>query len=151
MSKIFDKEVAECVGLWLAEGDNKTLYEVTFTNNSLKLVEFFCSTIQQIYKGKNQPRLYTYGLNKPLKSHVLSRLKRNNYTDIRATKPYYIFRIADRKFVKHWHKLVANYSNKLQFTDAITRGIFAGEGNIKTGSHSRRTLRISQKTRKDLF
>ena len=36
--KINKKEIAECVGLWLAEGDNKTTAEVTFTNNCFELI-----------------------------------------------------------------------------------------------------------------
>ena len=35
------KEIAECVGLWLAEGDKKTSAEVTFTNNCMELIIFF--------------------------------------------------------------------------------------------------------------
>ena len=47
------KELAECVGLWLAEGDNKTNREVTFTNNVFDLIAFFSRNIQTIYSGDN--------------------------------------------------------------------------------------------------
>ena len=36
--KLCTSEIAECVGLWLAEGDNKTRMEITFTNNCLFLI-----------------------------------------------------------------------------------------------------------------
>lgn len=36
----FNKQTAECVGLWLAEGDNKCSNEITFTNNEITLICF---------------------------------------------------------------------------------------------------------------
>jgi len=50
------KELVECVGLWLAEGDNKTNQEITFTNNCLELILFFQENISNVYFGKNKPR-----------------------------------------------------------------------------------------------
>ena len=38
-----NKQISECVGLWLAEGDNKTISEITFTNNCIELILFFHS------------------------------------------------------------------------------------------------------------
>ena len=58
------KQLAECAGLWLAEGDNKTNSEITFTNNCLELILFFRQVIEEIYKGSNKPRLYIYSPNK---------------------------------------------------------------------------------------
>ncbi len=34
-------QLAECVGLWLAEGDNKSRGEITFTNNCYELIKHF--------------------------------------------------------------------------------------------------------------
>ena len=56
-----EAKAAECVGLWLAEGDQKTIAEITFTNNSWELIEFFGKTILQLFsKHKINPRVYTY-------------------------------------------------------------------------------------------
>lgn len=59
------QEVAECVGLWLAEGDTKTTREITFTDNCPTLIEFFAKTIQQIFKEDAiKSRVYVYSAKK---------------------------------------------------------------------------------------
>jgi len=41
-------KIAQCVGLWLAEGDRKSNHELTFTNNSKELIKFFHNAIMKI-------------------------------------------------------------------------------------------------------
>jgi len=54
-------ELAECIGLWLAEGDKKTEREITFTNNCIPLVELFGFTIQKQFENYPiNPRIYVY-------------------------------------------------------------------------------------------
>lgn len=137
-------EIAECVGLWLAEGDNKSLYEVTFTNNCFHLVEFFASTINELFKSYEiKPRLYVYSSKKVCIKFPLA-YKINYYEDKRARKPYFIYRISSVIVVKKWKSLVEEMKQNNTFYLSILRGFFAGEGNIKIGSHSNKTCRIAQ-------
>lgn len=140
---IDEAEIAQCVGLWLAEGDRKSNLELTFTNNSKKLIKIFHNTIMKIYDGKNEPRIYVYSPNDK-KIKIVGEIKTNFYLDKRASKPYYIYRLADVSFLKEWGKIVKKCKNDKKIYPYILQGFFAGEGNIKTGSHKNRTLRISQ-------
>ena len=45
------KEMSECVGLWLAEGDSKTKSEVTFTNNCFELIIHFHKVVLIFVQG----------------------------------------------------------------------------------------------------
>lgn len=149
----FNKEVAECVGLWLAEGDNKTTGELTFTNNCFDLILFFKEIISSIYFGNNKPRLYIYS---PSDRQLFTQLdgfkKINFYIDKRANRPYYIYRLADSKFLREWRVMVNHIINNEYHYSNILRGIFAGEGNIKHDVKSKsRNLRISSKNRNELI
>jgi len=141
-----DQKLAECVGLWLAEGDKKTKAEVTFTNNSLDLVLFFRETINKIYAGKNKPRLYVYS---PSSRQLFTKLYGFKtirfYIDKRARRPYYIYRLADTYFLKDWKFFVLSTTNQYRYFEAVLRGIFAGEGNIDHNpqSNNHRSIRIS--------
>lgn len=147
----FNKQIAECVGLWLAEGNNKCNNEITFTNNEFSLIGFFHENIKKLFQ--NYPfkiRIYVYSsdgrnINVPIKVNKI-----NIYTDKRATKPYYIWRLASVSLNKEWKKIVEDYKNNSQYYADILRGFFAGEGNIKFSSHNSRTIRISQKESKFL-
>jgi predicted transcriptional regulator len=143
--KIYDKEIAECVGLWLAEGDNTSIAEITLTNNNLEIILFFHEIIKKLYQGKNEPSIYIYSPTPKQLFHSLNNFKKVKfYVDERANRCYYIYRLADRKFVKRWHGIVNKIKiNKCLYPE-ILRGFFAGEGNVKTGSHSSRRVRISQ-------
>lgn len=144
------KELAECIGLWLAEGDSKTKAEVTFTNNCIELILFFQKVINGIYKGDNKPRLYIYSPTKRKPIHNFEGFKKiNYYIDKRANKPYYIYRLADVKFVKIWKKLVNQIKKEPKYYADILRGIFAGEGNIHhiPQCHNHRSIRIACKPR----
>jgi predicted transcriptional regulator len=137
-------DIAECVGLWLAEGDNKTIREITFTNNCPVLVKFFGKTIQSIFKNfQFNPRIYIYSKRKEKVKFNLN-CQINHYTDNRATKPYFIYRIASTKLVVLWRDLVNQVKNNKKFYNYILKGFFAGEGNLKAGIHSHRTIRIAQ-------
>lgn len=139
----FKKHIAECVGLWLAEGDSKSSREITFTNNCTELILHFHDLIKKIYGGKNAVRVYSY-CPKPCNTQFFNNMIVKNYIDVRANKPYHIFRLADVKFVRFWRNLVFSYLNKSKYYPDILRGIFAGEGNIHLGNHHHRSLRISQ-------
>ena len=143
-------QIAECVGLWLAEGDSKTISEVTFTNNSEKLISHFHKCIQGIYNGNNKVRVYSYSPDGTINQFIDGIIFRS-YTDKRAKKPYYIYRLADRKFVSRWKELAIHCLRKQKLSPDILRGIFAGEGNIKLGSHSSRQIRLSQGRRRSEF
>ena len=141
----FNRQLAECVGLWLAEGDNKSKNEITFTNNCWELVETFHETITKLFsKYDLRVRIYVY---EPIENKLKIPIKDvqiNYYIDKRATKPYYIWRLASVDLVKRWKEIVEKYKNNKKLYDRILRGFFAGEGNIKTGIHNNRTIRIAQ-------
>ena len=142
-------EIAECAGLWLAEGDNKTKTEVTFTNNCFDLIMFFHSTIRSIYAGTNKPRIYVYSPSpRKLYGHI-GDIRVNYYQDRRANRSYYIYRLSDVKFIKQWRSIVNIAKETEQFYPEILRGFFAGEGNVKHDlkNHNSRQIRISQSSR----
>jgi hypothetical protein len=145
------------VGLWLAEGDDKTSYEITFTNNCIELVKYFRLTIETLFKEESfNPRIYVY---KPTSSWDISledfsNCKINYYVDERANKPYLLYRIGSVKLNTLWKQIVQNTLTDTNNDVDILRGFFAGEGNIKYVKHSKvqgysYTLRIAQGTRLD--
>ncbi len=142
-SDYWPQKIAECVGLWIAEGDDKTEREITFTNNCEPLIKLFYSVISRIFpKGKF--RLYVYSPES--KGNLrLRKCRTLFYTDMRANKPYYILRYANTVDVIKWKKIVSKISKERKHFPDILRGFFAGEGNIKTGTHANRTIRIAQK------
>lgn len=145
------RQVAECVGLWLAEGDNKSKAEITFTNNSLRLIRYFHKIIRKLLDTDNF-RLYAYYPSKVHRLRLGFKVKTIKfYIDRRANKPYFIIRLASRRLVQEWKEIVQLMENERTLYRHILRGFFAGEGNIKTGSHSNRTLRIAQKSRTPLI
>ena len=141
-----DKEIAECVGLLLAEGDDKCNNEITFTNNQFELIEFFHKNIKSLFSNhKFNIRIYVYTPNGENIEVPLEVTKINRYIDIRANKPYYIWRLASVELNKKWKTIVEHYKANPKFYGDILRGFFAGEGSIKSTSHSNRTLEIAQK------
>jgi hypothetical protein len=83
-------KVAQCVGLWLAEGDNKTQQEITFTNSQPELIVLFNSVLRELF-GSIKVRVYSYApdettvVNIPIKECIV-----RNYIDKRANRPYFI-------------------------------------------------------------
>ncbi|MBU4124279.1 MAG: hypothetical protein KKI14_02340, partial [Nanoarchaeota archaeon] len=149
MTMILDnsENTAKCVGLWLAEGDSKTKYEITFTNNCWDTIELFHETMKNIFK-EICPRIYVYFPSKEnITDYNYENIRFRYYIDERANKPYYIYRIGNVNFTKNWHNIINDTKTKKELYKYILQGFFAGEGNIKTGSHSNRTVRISQGTR----
>jgi len=147
--KITEKEIAECAGLWLAEGDKKTNKEVTFTNSSIELILFFQKVIESLYQGKNKSRLYIYSPSPRIMITSLNNLRIRNYVDIRAKRTYYIYRLADVKFSKYWKEAVENITSDKNFYPELLRGIFAGEGNVKHDlkNNNSRNVRIASGVR----
>lgn len=139
-----DKNISRCVGLWLAEGDRRTISEITFTNNSKELISLFHKTLVKIFR--NNFRLYVYtNPNCNVSDFKININVIKFYTDKRAKKPYYILRLADRKAVIRWHKIVKRTVKREINYIYILQGFFAGEGNIKESSHHSRQIRIAQK------
>lgn len=142
----FNKKIAECVGLWLAEGDNKCNNEITFTNNEFSLIEFFHKNIKKLFLDYAlNIRIYIYtsdgeNINIPIKVNKI-----NRYIDKRARKPYYMWRLASVDLNKKWKFIVNKCKNNPDCYEGILKGFFAGEGDIKSSSHNSRTIRISQK------
>ncbi|MBI5060800.1 MAG: hypothetical protein HZB67_00635 [Candidatus Aenigmarchaeota archaeon] len=143
--------IAECVGLWLAEGDNKTEYEITFTNNSYDLISFFYTNLKRVFNSNNF-RLYVYLPHKNYKIKTTIKIKTiKYYLDKRATKPYFIIRLANKDMCSNWKKLVDDIKKDERYFDCILRGFFAGEGNVKVSKNSVRVIRIAQKERISLM
>ncbi|MBN1274861.1 hypothetical protein JXA12_01025 [Candidatus Woesearchaeota archaeon] len=142
-------EIAECVGLWLAEGDSTSRYELTFTNNSPALIRHFYSGVSGLFPGERY-HLYIYGLGNPVKPPIPGIAVRT-YTDKRARKPYFIIRLASKATMTAWYDIVSDYlsSDDISVVASIIRGFFAGEGSVKVSSHNSRILRIAQKERTD--
>jgi len=144
------ERISICVGLWLAEGDNKTIAEITFTNNNIKLIRFFYSTLREIFpQGKF--RLYVYSKNEYQNKNPIKVKFVNYYIDRRARIPYFIIRLMNRKAVIKWKKIVEKITKNKNNYKHILKGFFAGEGNIKEGSHHSRQIRIAQGKRNILI
>jgi len=149
MDPNLENQIGECVGLWLAEGGVKSNSEITFTNNCFPLVDLFKKTINKLFiPSKYKQRIYIYSkdgerVNIPYTDCVIK-----YYVHKRATKPYFIFRIASVSILKEWKKIVNEMLNKNDKYQFILRGFFAGEGNIHEGKRSVRVIRISQKEEK---
>jgi hypothetical protein len=145
-------EIAECCGLWLAEGSTTSDREITFTNNCLELVDLFKRTINELFKNeKYNQRIYAYSktgekVDLPYKDCLIK-----YYIHKRATKPFFIFRVASVKLMREWNQIVKKMLNNKELYPDILRGFFAGEGNIHTGKRSVRVLRISQGGQKDFI
>ena len=107
MGELTDKEkrLAECVGLWLAEGGNKLKREITFTNTCLELVDLFKRTINELFKDyKYNQRIYVYSktgekINLPYSNCILK-----YYVHKRATKPFFIYRVASINLKGKWQE-----------------------------------------------
>jgi len=146
------KAVAECVGLWLAEGDQNSKSEITFTNNCIELIEHFINTTDLLFKNlQYNKRIYVYTSDGSKPETPFKNCQIKYYIHKRATKPYFIFRIASVGIVKKWKEIVKSLLNKNEFYPFILRGFFAGEGNIHEGKRSVRIIRISQKERKNFI
>lgn len=142
----FNQEIAECVGLWLAEGDRKTKSEITFTNNCIDLIGLFYKTLIQLFpEKKNRIRIYIYSNGTGKINFQYRDIITKTYVDVRARKPYCILRLASVDSLKKWRKIVEEVSSDNKVYTYLLRGFFAGEGNIKEGSHNSRGLRIAQK------
>jgi len=141
----YTKATAELVGLWLAEGDRKSIREITITNNCFDLIRASYKTLTQLFNANNF-RIYVYLPKKgSMAKNPLPTVITRYYVDLRARKPYYILRLANTQLVRQWKAIVAAVCRQERLYGAILRGVFAGEGNIKTGSHCNRMLRIAQK------
>ncbi|MFH0986701.1 MAG: hypothetical protein V1911_01490 [Candidatus Micrarchaeota archaeon] len=139
------KSLAQCVGLWLAEGDKKSIAEITFTNNCYPLIRFFHETLNAHFLSREaKPRIYVYS--KGEKPSVNLSVAVNYYIDKRARTPYYIYKVASRSLVKKWYILVENVKLNEKLYTFVLQGFFAGEGNIKKQikNNMHRSVRISQ-------
>jgi len=140
---------AECIGLWLAEGDNKTNSEITFTNNCWELIDLFYKTIDKLFCNyKYNPRIYVYSSDNSKPKTPYKNYTVKYYLHKRATKPYFIFRVASVEMVKEWKELVRKFLASKEHSANILRGFFAGEGNVHVSSHKNRVLRIAQGIKK---
>lgn len=143
-----NKQIAECVGLWLAEGDRKTQYEINLSNNCFEIIQLFNETIRNLFfENKFNVRLYVYtpdvkNVNIPIENCTVRR-----YIDKRATKPYFIWRLASVELNRKWRQIAKETAGNKQWFADVLRGFFAGEGNIKVGTHNSRAVRIAQKQR----
>jgi len=145
-----DKDLARCVGLWLAEGDTKTVAEITFTNSSFELVDLFYRKLQSLFETDNY-RLYVYRPREDADYRELENAETSLYNDERATQTYYIIRLASRDIVKEWKHKVSKVKDEPNLYPYILQGFFAGEGSVYEGSRKSRTLRVSQGERDDFI
>jgi hypothetical protein len=148
----FEKRVAECVGLWLAEGSTTSKSEITFTNNCLDLVNLFHDTINALFEEYTyNQRVYVYSKDSSEVKLPYKNCIYKYYTHKRATKPYFIIRIASVDLIKKWNEIIREKLSRKEFYPFILRGFFAGEGNVKEGKRSVRVLRISQAVQKEFI
>ncbi len=145
--------MAQTVGLWLAEGDHKTLREVTFTNNDPKLISFFHLVLWKYFRPRNPARIYVYWPSEDItfQRSVPGAVYRI-YVDRRANTPYYIYRVSGVELVRVWRRTERAICAEPRNYRGILQGFFAGEGNVKdiVGHHSR-VLRIAQGKRLGLL
>jgi predicted transcriptional regulator len=145
-----DEDLARCVGLWLAEGDTKTVSEISFTNNSFDLINLFYRTLQSLFDADNY-RLYVYRPDENSNYQTFEEAEVSLYTDKRATQTYYILRLASRELVGEWKEKVSNAKERPDLYPYILQGFFAGEGSVYEGTRNSRRLRISQGERYDFI
>lgn len=139
------RRLGQAVGLWLAEGDKNTREEITFTNNQPYLITFFHRVIEENLHLLNTPRIAVYlpSADTPHFRPVESARYRV-YIDERANLPYYIYRVSGVKATKEWRRLVSVACGHHSNYQPILQGFFAGEGNVKTGLHHSRAVRVAQ-------
>lgn len=143
-----NKELAECLGLWFAEGDSKTHKEICFCNSEITLVQYFDMILRKtILDSSSNIRIYCYSKEGSNFKVPFKNSSFKFYQDKRATRPYYIWRVGSVKLTKDWRQLFEEVIKDPKYYPDFLRGFFAGEGNIKTGSHNCRTIRIAQKDR----
>ncbi len=145
--------LATCVGLWLAEGNNKCNNEITFTNNSLTLINYFHDTLSKLFHKYNPNiRIYIYNNSDTKINLDINNVHVRYYIDLRATKPYFIWRLASVNLMKKWRLYVERVKADKKNFNNILRGFFAGEGNIKfIQEHKGRAIRIAQKQQNQLI
>ncbi len=115
------------------------------------MIELFGCTIEETFEGYTiTPRAYVYSANNE-QIHIPLDCRIKYYKDIRAKKPYIIYRIGSVNVLEKWKKIVKLVKNEEKFCKYILRGFFAGEGNIKPGSNGNRTIRISQGKRDEFI
>lgn len=138
--------VAEVVGLWLADGWHNSSSEIVFTNNCVELVKHFKKVMEHFINGRGaSPRIYIYSRHKDSFVVNFPDVKVRWYVDSRATKPYYMYRIASRGLLKEWKAVVKEYKERPERYLDILRGFFAGEGNINFNKKcNSRVVRIAQ-------
>ena len=78
-----EEDLARAYGLWWAEGDSKTIREITFTNNCFELVKFFYKIIEE-FAGRENFRLYVY---RPSKDRLIKIWKGAELNIMRMTEP----------------------------------------------------------------
>jgi hypothetical protein len=141
----FEEQIAQCTGLWLAEGDSVSKSEITLTNNNPELILLFHKTLTKLFNPKNPPRVYVYSPSVKMKPTLPLDIIHKHYVDGRANKSYYIYRVADVNIVNQWQSMTLNITQNVHFFKNILQGFFAGEGNIKFIKKSKsRIIRISQ-------
>jgi len=145
--------MAQMVGLWLAEGGTKLLGEVTITNNNLSLISGFHYGLWANFRPKYLPRVYVYLPSPAIPfARPVPNASYRTYTDPRATKPYYIYRVSGVELVREWREKVAEACRSRLNYKGILQGFFAGEGNVKEDLKRRtRVLRIAQAKRVELI
>ena len=79
-------EIAECIGLWLAEGDTETKREITFTNNCCSLVELHPAKREKFWRIFNGYKESHYP-NHLLENNILKLLNRP-YTSLELSKKF---------------------------------------------------------------
>jgi predicted transcriptional regulator len=144
-------QIAQAVGLWLAEGDKTTTKEITFTNNEPSLISFFHRVVHSVVQPVLAPRVYVY-LPKLGSSYSrpVQEARYRVYVDKRANFPYYIYRISGVKSTRKWKTIVSRICLEESNYEPILQGFFAGEGNIKAGLRDSRAVRIAQGKRNRL-
>jgi len=136
---------AQAVGLWLAEGDKRTNREVTFTNNEPSLISFFHKVMVDTLQPRYTPRIAVYlpfSGESYLRPVVTGRYR--VYIDGRANRPYYIYRISGVLLVRKWRSIVSTTCKRKSNFRPVLQGFFAGESNVKEGSHGSRVVRVAQ-------
>lgn len=148
----FKKRVAECIGLWLAEGSTRSKSEITFTNNCWNLIDLFYRTINRLFKScKYNIRIYVYSKDGTRIKMPYTNCAVKYYIHKRATKPFFILRLASVEIVRKWSGIINDFLKEKEVYPFVLRGFFAGEGNVKESSHNSRVIRISQGKQKEFI
>jgi len=157
MLLIKQKEISECIGLYIGDGlrsmKGSSKYRISFTNNDLTLIkkmmkffEWLGIPISKIYSQIDIP--YGKNINK-IKLEILNEIKIDFKNTLIRTekrkKPAVQIRAFNKKIREKLNKIIEDEISSISIKNAtnILRGLFAAEGRVKLQNKSLNAICIA--------